>query len=509
MKKMLLALVPLALVTACSGGSPQDAASSESHDDHGAGTIKLTHYAADTELFVEVRPLAAGSRRRFDAHLSWLADYRAVTEGTLVVELIWPDGTIDSGKAEVSDTPGIFRVSVRASKAGKPKLRFRLQAKGRESVHEIGEVTVHPTPEAAAASLPKEAEDADAIPFSKEVQWKIPFRAEAVTRGAMAETIPVPVDVRLSPDAEAVVAAPVAGIVRVTGRVPAAGMQVQRGQQLGSIAAQLGGGEDLAGIDLAIRQARIRLEAARREVTRMDTLVRAESVPQRRLDEARTAERLAAAELAAAQQRRGALGGGGAGVPLVAPISGRILSASIVRGASVQSGAELVKIGNPASLWLVARVPEAQAARLGTPTGIDVQIDGNWVDAREAGTIALVQGTGFVDPATRTAEVVFALNGTRLRPGQRLQGRLQTGRTRDAISVPASAIVNEGGQDVIYVQTAGETFARRPVETGLRSAGRVEVRGAIRPGERVVTQGAAAVRAAATSPNQFGHGHAH
>ena len=86
MKKMLLALVPLALVTACSGGSPQDAASSESHDDHGAGTIKLTHYAADTELFVEVRPLAAGSRRRFDAHLSWLADYRAVTEGTLVVE---------------------------------------------------------------------------------------------------------------------------------------------------------------------------------------------------------------------------------------------------------------------------------------------------------------------------------------------------------------------------------------------------------------------------------------
>jgi multidrug efflux pump subunit AcrA (membrane-fusion protein) len=70
-------------------------------------------------------------------------------------------------------------------------------------------------------------------------------------------------------------------------------------------------------------------------------------------------------------------------------------------------------------------------------------------------------------------------------------------------------VIDEGGQTVVYVQVAGETFERRIVATGVRSGDLVGVTGDLKPGERVVTTGAAAVRAAAATPDAFGHGHAH
>jgi len=501
MKKMVLpALAALLLISACSNGDQTAAGASE------AGGVVVTHYTDQTELFAEYRPLVVDRRRRFDAHLSRVSDYRAITAGRLVVELVWPDGKIDTASATVSETPGIFRPLLTATRAGQARLQLRYQGGGAESVHDLGMVTVHPTSEAGAAAAPPHVENPDRIHFPKEAQWKIPFRADPAYDGLIAETIPVTVDVRLAPDAEAVISSPVSGVVRTGASVPATGMTVRAGQQLATVSAQLGGGEDVASMDLGIAEARIALDAARRESARMNTLVEAEAAPQRRLDEARTAERLAAAQLSAAQRRRAALGGGGPGVPLVAPISGRILHSSLVRGASMEAGTELMRIGDPSRLWLVARVPESQASGLGAVQGLDVMVEGQRLALPG---LRAVTNTGFVDPATRTAEVIFAYNGTDLRPGQRVRGRLSAGESRRALSVPVAAVVNEGGQDVVYVQVSGEAFERRLVQRGIVSGGRIAVTGDLRGGERVVTVGAAAVRAAATSPDAFGHGHAH
>lgn len=508
MKKMLFALLPLVLVGACSGAE-EPAAPAEAAHGHGAGSIGYTHYSDATELFVEVRPLVTGLRRRFDAHLSWLADYRPVAEGRLVVELIHADGTVDRGEAGVSETPGIFRPLVAASKAGPVRVRLTLQARGRNMVHDLGQMQVYPTSEAATAANPEREEPAGRIEFTKEVQWRMPFNTAPATMRPLEATVPVTVDVRLAPDAEAIVAAPVAGIVRTGGNVPGPGTNVRAGQTLATISAQLGGGEDIASLDLAIAQARINTQAAQREVARMSGLYRAEAVPQRRLQEAQTALRLAQAEVSAATRRRSALAGGGAGVPLVAPISGRILTSSLVRGGPVEAGTELMRIGNPDSIWLVAHVPEAQAGGISSPTGLDLLRPGGQVSLQVGQQIRLVQGNSFVDPRTRMMDVIFASSGMGLAPGQRLQGRLRTGFGRNALSVPASAVSNESGQPVVYVQVEGEAFERRPVQVGLRMGEFVEIAGDIRPGERVVTVGVAAVRAAAASPASFGHGHAH
>jgi membrane fusion protein, heavy metal efflux system len=495
-------LLPL-LVAACDSS---DAPAEEAHG-HGSGGIVVTDYTDATELFVEFRPLVTGKRRRFDAHLTWLDSYDPVTEGTLTAELTWPDGTVDRAQTGPSDVEGIFRPLLTASKSGQARLRLMLDGPRGVSAHDLGEVTVHATSEEGAAATPEEVEIDGAIAFTKEVQWRIPFMTEAAAVTELAETVPVTVDVQMQPQAEAIVSAPVDGIVRAP-RVISSGSFVRRGQTLASISSTLGGGEDIATLDLAIDEAAIARDAAAREVARMNQLVEAEAVPARRLDEARTDLRLAEARLRSARPRRSAVAGGGAGVPVVAPISGEVLESSLVQGKGVQGGEQLMRLGNPGALWLVARVPESLAARVGSPQGLDLLLPGQTISLGR-GDVALVQRGAAIDPQTRTLPVIFAWNSRAVRPGQRLQGQLRTGTATEGLTIPASAILNEGGQDVVYAQIGGETFQRRAVTVVSRSGNRVAIEGQLEPGERVVTQGASAVRAAAAAPGAFGHGHAH
>lgn len=507
MRRLLLGFGPLLLIAACGDTAAETAAEAGGH---GAGSVTFTHYSDLTEVFAEHRALVVGKDRRFDAHLSWLADYRAVGSGTLTVELVHSDGSVDKGSGGVSETPGIFRVLVKASKAGKPRLRLTLNSNGKTSVHELGPVEVYTTRVLAEKANPEPPIDPDRIAFSKEVQWKIPFLTAPATSGNLAETIPVLIDVRFAPDAEAVIAAPVAGIVRTGASVPAPGSNVRQGQQLASISAQLGAGEDVATLDLGIAQARIAVEAARRDAGRLQGLYRQEAVPLRRVQEAQTNLRMAQAQLTASNNRRAALAGGGAGVPIVSPISGLIVSSTLVRGSSVAAGAELMRVGNPNDIWLVARVPEAMAAKIGAPGGLDLKRFEEPEALIVGQQLRLVSAGRFVDPATRTMEVVFASNGANgFKPGSRLSGRLRTGNAARSLAVPAAAIIEEGGQTVVYVQVEGEAFERRIVSRGVASGNLVAISGDVKPSERVVTVGAPAVRAAAATPDAFGHGHAH
>lgn len=478
----------------------------EVHGGHSGGTV-VSDYNEMTELFLEYRPLVMGKNRRFDAHLTWLDTYDPVTKGTLTAELTWPDGSKDTAEANPSDVQGIFRPLLTASKSGSATLRLVHTSPRGTSTHDLGEITVWATSEEGATAVPEEEEIEGAIAFPKEVQWRVPFMTKAASMTDLAVAIPVTVDVQIQPQAEAMISAPVDGIARVR-RVYGAGSSVRRGQTLASISSTLGGGEDLATLDLAIKQAVIEGDAAAREVARMKQLVKAEAVPSRRLDEANTALRLAQAQITSARQRRSSIAGGGAGVPVVSPISGEVLESSLLQGMGVSGGQPLMRIGNPSALWLVARVPEAIAAQVGSPSGIDLLLPDQTISLGR-GDVSLVQRGAAIDPQTRSLSVIFAWNSRAVRPGQRLQGQLRTGQATPRLTIPASSILNESGQDVVYVQIGGETFERRLVTILSRSGDLVAIDGGIEAGERVVTRGAAAVRAAAATPDAFGHGHAH
>jgi multidrug efflux pump subunit AcrA (membrane-fusion protein) len=77
------------------------------------------------------------------------------------------------------------------------------------------------------------------------------------------------------------------------------------------------------------------------------------------------------------------------------------------------------------------------------------------------------------------------------------------------VTVPSSAVLDDNGTPVAYVQIGGEEFERRVLTLGPTDGEYVLVLDGVREGEMVVTTGAYQVRLASLSGNEFAGGHAH
>ncbi len=77
-----------------------------------------------------------------------------------------------------------------------------------------------------------------------------------------------------------------------------------------------------------------------------------------------------------------------------------------------------------------------------------------------------------------------------------------------ATAVPGSALYDDEGLDVVFVQTGGQSFAKRVVRVGPHHAGWVSILEGIEAGERIVIRGGYHVKLAGTTA-EIGHGHAH
>jgi len=493
---------------------PDPAAEAGHGHGHGGG-ISVTDFSPTTELFVEYPPLVSGEDAAFAAHLTWLGErFEAVAEGRLVVTLTSDDGATDRADAPVSDTPGIFRPVLKPGVAGKRRLRLTLELGERRHEHDLGEVVVYADAGAAAAALPAEEEDAEAISFTKEQQWKLDFaHAPAQTR-ELRESVAATGLIRPAADREARIVSPAAGVLEADDiTFPHVGLPVEKGQVLVTLIPRLATGVDLATLEADVQRARIRVEHATQTARRLRQLVEAEVVAASRALAAEHDERLARTELRATERRIGMARGEDGGIPLRSPLTGTVVDVRTTRGAAVLEGEALFHVADLGQVWLEASVAEADLGRITTPAGVFFQRDGE-AGARvlEVGRNArLVAFGGLVDEHSRTVPAIFEIDsadGT-LRAGMRLQTRVFVGQVVSAVAVPASAIVDDNGQQVVFVMLDGESFARRVVRTGVRDGDWVAVESGISAGERVVSLGAYQVRLAATAPEAMGHGHAH
>ena len=73
--------------------------------------------------------------------------------------------------------------------------------------------------------------------------------------------------------------------------------------------------------------------------------------------------------------------------------------------------------------------------------------------------------------------------------------------------MPASAVQDESGSQVVYVQTGGESFERRLVQTGARDGERIAIVAGLEAGQRVVSKGAYLIRLSTSKAGPAGHAH--
>jgi RND family efflux transporter MFP subunit len=475
-------------------------------------TVSVSRWTDKTELFLEHQPLVAGLPRRFSVHFTSLRTFRPLEKGSVNVRLAREGGEPEVFTASAPSRPGIFGMDVQPRQAGRYEMTVSLTSPGLDDTHDLGAQVVYASEKEIPAESEKPAEER--ISFLKEQQWALEFGTALAAVREMRESLRVSGEVRPRSGGDVHVTAPISGRIATSSPIPVIGASVSRGDEVASLVPFTPAPGEGPTLEYAISEAATALDLARRDRERTERLLSARAIAAKRLDEARATEATATARLAAAQQRLAQYessrqaDGAGPRFLLRAPISGVVAEVRSSPGANIAQGDQLLRIVAVDEVYVLANVPESDAHRLGQLSGAEIEIPGLTSTLRAG---RLVSRGGFIDPQSRTLGVVYDVPnpGRRLAVGQSVLVRLfLTGRTR-AVTVPESAIVDDGGRPVVFVQHEGESFSRRPVRLGIRESDLVQVTEGLKSGERVVTRGAYLVRLAALSTQIPAHGHVH
>jgi RND family efflux transporter MFP subunit len=483
-------------------------------------TLDVTHWTDKTELFMEYPPLVAGQTALFAVHLTRLSDFSAMTAGKPRIEF-----TLDSGGSPAvlpgnePSRPGVFRVQGAVPPAGRYQWALIVDAPDLADRHELGAVTVFPSQDAAVTDAATHVEeDPTAIAYLKEPQWTNGFATALVQEGEVRRSIRAPAVVEPVTGGEAVVSAPADGLF-VSRSLPAIGTRVTAGQDLGRLQPRAADdGSDRATLAAAAAEADAASEASQAELARAERLLADRAVPARRVEDAKRALTVAEARRTAAHarlaQRDEALrtGGGAASgnsFVLRAPIGGVVAEVFGAVGASYDEGAPLFRIVRTDEVELQVHVPAAD-----TPFGASINEIALDIPGRADPLVVKfdhMHYAGIIDPKTRALPVQFDVDNRRgqLLIGQTAVAILYTGKREQMSTVPKDAVLMEAGRPYLFVQTGGESFARRYIDIATRDGDLIGVRTGVKPGERVVTRGAYDVQLASAASGLPAEGHVH
>ena len=503
-------LVAALLVSGCGTSTVEDQLA-------GSDSWSITAWGKLYEIFPEVDPLVAGESATAYTHVTALQDFSPLIDGTVEIVLSGPSGEQVFVASEPA-RPGIFHVEVRPEATGEYDLTFRIvSATGQEEIRggrvrvgtaeSPGGVIVAPAPKAPV-------DGGEPLTFLKEEQWRSDFATTWVREGSLRSSVTGLARVRPPAGGAATVTSPVDGVLRPE-VWPYPGSRVQQGEALFSVVPRVASDRSLPTLEAELASLQAELATARARYSRLEELYSLEATSQRELEEARArVETLEARYLAASrdlESANSARQGGASGAHTIrAPFSGEIASVSASPGETVAAGKPLARLVRTDRLWLEVSLAPQVARQLVTDSVSGVVLtfpEGPPVRFEEG--LSLVSVAPEMDPATGTVTVLLEAPPTAgLILGTSAQAQILLAETLPGIVVPTSALVDDGGVAVVYLQLSGESFVRQEVHVLERQGDRLLVDRLV-PGQRLVEQGGEAIRRSSLMASGEAHGHVH
>lgn len=177
---------------------------------------------------------------------------------------------------------------------------------------------------------------------------------------------------------------------------------------------------------------------------------------------------------------------------LRAPMDGTVLTLHAVAGEVARPEESLAVIGDLSSLWILADLYEADLGKVGpNPAGLAATARVKaYPDRTFRGTVELLGAT--MEETTRTVKVRIRVENPEglLRPGMFARVELWQPGEEEVLAAPEDAVLSDEGRSFVFVHHHDDYYMRRPVETGRRFGGWVELKGGVAGGETLVTNGA-------------------
>ncbi|WP_309604746.1 efflux RND transporter periplasmic adaptor subunit, partial [Phenylobacterium sp.] len=235
--------------------------------------------------------------------------------------------------------------------------------------------------------------------------------------------------------------------------------------------------------DAGLAQAQAALVEADRAFQRYRTLNQQGWASKAQLDQFEAAWRSAQANVTAAKARQNDR-------MIRAPFAGVVGLSDVAPGALVNPGAPIVTLDDVSTIRVDFQVPERYLAQLRQGQAITATVDA-YPGATIHGRVAMLDSR--IDERTRaiTARAEFPNPLHKLKPGMMVRVGLAQGQ-RQSLAAQESAVSVQGDSAFVYVlhsmdqRTVAE---QRPVVTGLRQDGLVEIIDGVKAGDRIVADG--------------------
>jgi multidrug efflux pump subunit AcrA (membrane-fusion protein) len=186
-------------------------------------------------------------------------------------------------------------------------------------------------------------------------------------------------------------------------------------------------------------------------------------------------------------------------VVLKSPLNGAVTAVNVTLGQAFSPDTVLMVVGDYSKVLARGTAyenPEVLALKIGDPATLTVDVyPGHRFDG------GIQRSDVGLESDSKTFEVYALIDNHegKLRPNLLGQLSVGIGKAQQVLAVPDKSILGDLGNLFVFVRD-GKAFEKRPVRTGIRSGGQVEILEGVFPGEQVVRRGNYQLQFAASTP---------